>query len=146
MSLLTCSICAASSRFCLASCRRSPSAAAAACARRAWAPSAPCSCTCLSADSADRVLLSHAGKCPCLERQQSVCTLALHQLTCSVCVRRIINLNTGLSQGGKAGVTLAGIFAFVVIIVVPVMYFKRRRRLAQEAREAEQRTNLMHHA
>ena len=55
-------------------------------------------------------------------------------------------MDKGLSPGGEAGVTLAAIFAFIVLILVPVLYFKRKRRLAAEAREAEHRAGLMHNA
>ena len=59
---------------------------------------------------------------------------------------RIIQTSHGLSPGGQAGVTLAAIAVFIAAVVAPVMYFKRKRRLAAMAREAEQRTGLMHQA
>ena len=59
---------------------------------------------------------------------------------------RTVRQPKGLSPGGQAAVTLVSVFAFLVLVGAPIYYLKRKQRLAQEAREAEQRANLMHNA
>ena len=46
------------------------------------------------------------------------------------------------SQGGKAGITLAALFAFVALVVVPVMMWKqKKKRRALQAAEADSLVN-----
>ena len=46
------------------------------------------------------------------------------------------------SQGGKAGITLAAMFVFVAVIVVPFMMYKqKKKRAALQAAEADSLVN-----
>lgn len=60
--------------------------------------------------------------------------------------RTIPNPKAPLSQGGKAGVTLAALAVIAAVVAGAVMYVKRRRRAAAIAKAPEMHANLVHEA
>ena len=60
--------------------------------------------------------------------------------------RTIPNPKPAVSEGGKAGITLAALLVLGLVCFGAVMYVKRRRRRAAIARAPEMHTNLVHEA
>ena len=57
---------------------------------------------------------------------------------------RFVPVSKGLSNGGKAGITLAVLAAFALLVVLPIVLLKRRKgRRRAEADQAESRAKLV---
>ena len=65
---------------------------------------------------------------------------------CSAVCRTIANPKPALSEGGKAGVTLAALAVVAAVIAGAVVYIKRRRRASAIAKAPEMHANLVHQA
>lgn len=57
---------------------------------------------------------------------------------------RYVPVSKGLSNGGKAGITIAVLVAFVLLVVLPIVLLKRRKaRRRAAADQAESRAKLV---